>query len=84
MIKILLLRSRMAKVCVFINFNGQWEGTSRYVGGDMKGILVPEAATYAGLIELVRNTMGISRPDKMIVMRYVVEPGLPPVRIQCY
>ena len=81
MTKFLLFRSGMDEVCVFVNFNGQWDGTSRYVGGDMKGILVPEAVTFAGLIQLVRNTMGISRPDKMIVMRYVVEPGLPFVRI---
>ena len=49
----------------------------------MKGILVLETATYVGLIELVRSVIGISRVDKMIVMRYIVEPGLPPVMIQC-
>ncbi|GMN24233.1 hypothetical protein TIFTF001_051355 [Ficus carica] len=73
----------MDKVCVFINFNGQWDGTSRYVGGELKGILVSETATYVDLIQLVRSVIGISRLDKTIVMRYVVEPGLPPVRIQC-
>ncbi|GMN72744.1 hypothetical protein TIFTF001_052906 [Ficus carica] len=49
----------------------------------MKGILVPESATYIGLIELVRSAIGIRGPAKTIVMRYSVEPGLPLVRIQC-
>ncbi|GMN58103.1 hypothetical protein TIFTF001_027205 [Ficus carica] len=44
---------------------------------------MPEIATYVDLIQLVRSVIGISRQDKTIVMRYVVEPGLPPVRIQC-
>ena len=83
MTKFLLFRSGMDEVCVFVNFNGQWDGTLRYVGGEMKGILVPETATYAGLIELVRSVIRISHLDKTIVMRYVVEPRMPPVRIQC-
>ena len=83
MTKFLLFRSGMDEVCVFINFNGQWDGTSRYVSGELKGILVPETAIYVDLIQLVRNVIGISCLDKTIVMRYVVEPGLPPVRIQC-
>ncbi|GMN68127.1 hypothetical protein TIFTF001_037206 [Ficus carica] len=36
-----------------------------------------------GLIELVRNAIGIRGPTNTIVMRYGVEPGLPLVRIQC-
>ena len=67
----------MQDVCVFINYNGQWDGTSRYVGGNLKGILVPETATYVELVQMVRGVIGISRLDKMIVMRYIVEPGLP-------
>ena len=70
-------------VCVFVKYNGQWDGTLRYVGGEMKGILVPENSTYVGLVELVRSVLGIRGPDKNIVMRYGVEPGLPLVRIQC-
>ncbi|GMN26694.1 hypothetical protein TIFTF001_040895 [Ficus carica] len=74
----------MDAVCVFVNYNGQWDGTSSsYVGGEMKGILVPENSTYVGLVELVRSVIGIRGPDKNIVMRYGVEPGLPLVRIQC-
>ncbi|GMN70941.1 hypothetical protein TIFTF001_052592 [Ficus carica] len=53
------------------------------VGGEMKGILVPKTATYVSLIELVRSVIGICGLDKTIVMRYVVETGMPPVRIQC-
>ncbi|GMN59378.1 hypothetical protein TIFTF001_028484 [Ficus carica] len=49
----------------------------------MKGKLVPETATYVGLIELVRSAIGIRGPVKTIVMRYGVEPGMPLVRIQC-
>ncbi|GMN69703.1 hypothetical protein TIFTF001_038749 [Ficus carica] len=49
----------------------------------MKGILVPEIATYVGLIELVRSAIEIRGPAKIIVMRYGVEPGMPLVRIQC-
>ncbi|GMN70093.1 hypothetical protein TIFTF001_039136 [Ficus carica] len=49
----------------------------------MKGLLVPETATDVGLIELVRNVIGIRGPDKTIVIRYGVEPGMPLVRIQC-
>ncbi|GMN38507.1 hypothetical protein TIFTF001_007740 [Ficus carica] len=49
----------------------------------MKGILVPGNSTYVGLVELVRSVIGIKGPDKNIVMRYGVEPGLPLVRIQC-
>ncbi|GMN28570.1 hypothetical protein TIFTF001_046255 [Ficus carica] len=49
----------------------------------MKGILVPETATYVGLIELVRSAIGIRGPAKTIVMRYGVEPEMPLVRIQC-
>ncbi|GMN22477.1 hypothetical protein TIFTF001_050215 [Ficus carica] len=73
----------MEDVCVFVEYNGQWDGTQSYVGGEMKGILVPESATYVGLIELVRSAIGIRGPAKTIVMRYGVEPGLPLVRIQC-
>ncbi|GMN34635.1 hypothetical protein TIFTF001_044927, partial [Ficus carica] len=73
----------MDEVCVFINFNSQWDGTLRYVGGELKGILVPKTATYVDLIQLVRSVIGISRLDMTIVTRYVVEPELPPVRIQC-
>ncbi|GMN66380.1 hypothetical protein TIFTF001_035443 [Ficus carica] len=73
----------MDAVCVFVKYNGQWDGTLRYVGGEMKGILVPENSTYVGLVKLVRNVIGIRGPDKNIVMRYGVEPGLPLVRIQC-
>ncbi|GMN63707.1 hypothetical protein TIFTF001_032790 [Ficus carica] len=42
----------MDEVCVFVKYNGQWDGILRYVGGEMKGILVPETATYVGLIEI--------------------------------
>ncbi|GMN25226.1 hypothetical protein TIFTF001_043873 [Ficus carica] len=73
----------MDEVCVFVKYNGQWDGTLRYVGGEMKGILVPVTATYVGLIELVISVIGIRGLDKTIVMRYGVEPGMPPVRIQC-
>ncbi|GMN47410.1 hypothetical protein TIFTF001_016586 [Ficus carica] len=72
----------MEDVCVFVEYNGQWDGTQSYVGGEMKGILVLECATYVGLIELVRSAIGIRGPAKTIVMRYGVEPGLPFVRIQ--
>ncbi|GMN21529.1 hypothetical protein TIFTF001_051134 [Ficus carica] len=70
----------MEDVCVYVKYNGQWDGTLRYVSGEMKGILVPETATYVGLIELVRSIRG---PTNTIVMRYSVKPGLPLVRIQC-
>ncbi|GMN62054.1 hypothetical protein TIFTF001_031131 [Ficus carica] len=73
----------MEDVCVFVKYNGHWDGTLRYVGGEMNGILVPETATYVGFIELVRSAIGIRGPAKTIVMRYGVEPGLPLVRIQC-
>ncbi|GMN48446.1 hypothetical protein TIFTF001_017612 [Ficus carica] len=73
----------MEDVCVFVEYNGQWDGIQSYVGGEMKGILVPESATYVGLIELVRSAIGIWGPAKTIVMRYGVEPGLPLVMIQC-
>ncbi|GMN45026.1 hypothetical protein TIFTF001_014208, partial [Ficus carica] len=73
----------MEDVCVFVEYNGQWDGTQSYVGGEMKGILVPESATYVGLFELVRSAIGIRGPAKTIVMRYGVEPGFPLVRIQC-
>ncbi|GMN58467.1 hypothetical protein TIFTF001_027563 [Ficus carica] len=73
----------MDEVCVFVNYNGQWDVTLRYVGGEMKGILVPVTATYVDLIKLVKSVTGIRDLDKTIVMRYDVEPGMPPVRIQC-
>ncbi|GMN75040.1 hypothetical protein TIFTF001_052516 [Ficus carica] len=73
----------MGDVCVFIEYNGQWDGTQSYVGGEMNGILMPESTTYVGLIELVRSAIGIRGPAKTIVMRYGVEPGLPFLRIQC-
>ncbi|GMN23749.1 hypothetical protein TIFTF001_051327 [Ficus carica] len=73
----------MDEVCVFVKYNGQWDGILRYVGGEMKGILVPETVTYVGLIELVRSVIEIRGPDKTIVIRYGVEPGMPLVRIQC-
>ncbi|GMN54154.1 hypothetical protein TIFTF001_023278 [Ficus carica] len=72
----------MDEVCILVKYNGQWAGTLRYVGGEMKGILVPETATYVGLIELVRSAIGIRGPAKTIVMRYGVELGMPLVRIQ--
>ncbi|GMN64699.1 hypothetical protein TIFTF001_033761 [Ficus carica] len=73
----------MDEVCVFVKYNGQWDGTLRYVGGEMKGILVPVTATYVGLNELVRSVIGIRGLYKTIVMKYAVEPGMPPVRTQC-
>ncbi|GMN21588.1 hypothetical protein TIFTF001_048901 [Ficus carica] len=74
----------MAAVCVFIKYNGHWEdGTLRYVGGKIKGILVPLTANYVGFTELVRSVIGIRYLDKIIVMRYAVEPRMPPMRIQC-
>ncbi|GMN52528.1 hypothetical protein TIFTF001_021663 [Ficus carica] len=73
----------MEDVCVFVEYNGQWDGTQSYVSGEMKGILMPESATYVGLIELVKSAIGIRGPANTIVMRYSVEPGLPLVRIQC-
>ncbi|GMN48335.1 hypothetical protein TIFTF001_017511 [Ficus carica] len=73
----------MTAVCIFIKYNGHWDGTLRYAGGEMKGILVPLIATYVGLIELMRSVIGIKGLDKTIVMRYAVEPEMPPVRIQC-
>ncbi|GMN45107.1 hypothetical protein TIFTF001_014281 [Ficus carica] len=73
----------MDEVCVFVKYNGQWDGTLRYVGGEIKGILVPKTATYVGPIELVRSVIGIRGLDKTIVMRYGVEPGMLLVRIQC-
>ncbi|GMN66090.1 hypothetical protein TIFTF001_035158 [Ficus carica] len=69
----------MTAVCVFIKHNG----TLRYVGGEMKGISVLLTATYVGLIEFVRNVIGMRSLKKTIVMRYAVEPEMPPVRIQC-
>ncbi|GMN54564.1 hypothetical protein TIFTF001_023684 [Ficus carica] len=73
----------MNEVCVFVKYNSQWNDTLRYVGGEMKGILVLLTATYVGLIELVRSVIGIRGLDKTIVMRYAVEPRMPPVMIQC-
>ncbi|GMN45101.1 hypothetical protein TIFTF001_014303 [Ficus carica] len=73
----------MDEVCVLVKYNGQWDGTLKCVSGEMKGILVPETATYVGLIELVRSAIGIRDPAMTIVMRYGVEPGMPFVRIQC-
>ncbi|GMN21570.1 hypothetical protein TIFTF001_051138 [Ficus carica] len=49
----------------------------------MKGILVSFTATYVGLFELVGGVIGIRGQDNTIVMRYGVESGMPPVRIQC-
>ncbi|GMN48633.1 hypothetical protein TIFTF001_017804 [Ficus carica] len=71
----------MDEVCVFVKYNGQLDGTLGYVGGEMKEILVPVTITYVGFIELVRSVIGIRGLDKTIVMRYAVEPGMPPVRI---
>ena len=80
---LMLFHSGMDAVCVFIKYNGQWDGTLTYIGGEMKGILVPDNSTYVGFVELVRSVIGIRGPDNNIVMRYGVEPGLPLVRIQC-
>ncbi|GMN52340.1 hypothetical protein TIFTF001_021485 [Ficus carica] len=72
----------MTVVCVFMKYNSLWDSASRYVGGEMKGIMVPLTATYVGLIELVRSVIGLSGQEKTIVMKYVVEPGMPLVRTQ--
>ncbi|GMN61110.1 hypothetical protein TIFTF001_030189 [Ficus carica] len=72
----------MDEVCVFVKYNGQGDGTLRYVGGEIKGILVPVTATYVGLIELVRSVIGIRDLDKTIVMRYAVELGMPPMSLR--
>ena len=77
MTNLLLFHSGMGEICVFIKYNGQWNNASRYVDGEMKGIMVPFTATYVGLIELVRSVIGIRGLDKTIVMRYVIEPGMP-------
>ena len=44
---------------VFIKYNGHWDHSWRYVDCEMKGILVPTNTTYIGLLELVRNVLGI-------------------------
>ncbi|GMN54175.1 hypothetical protein TIFTF001_023310 [Ficus carica] len=62
----------MDEVCVFVKYNGQWGDTLRYVGGEMKGILVPETTTHVGLIELDRSVIGIRGLDKIIVMDTVL------------
>ncbi|GMN64014.1 hypothetical protein TIFTF001_033101 [Ficus carica] len=52
----------MDAVCVFVNYNGQWDGTSSsYVGGEMKGILVPDNSTYVGLVELKKDVHVLSK-----------------------
>ncbi|GMN59357.1 hypothetical protein TIFTF001_028458 [Ficus carica] len=73
----------MAAVCVFIKYNGQWDGILRYIDGEMKGILMSLIITYVGLIELVRSVIGIRGLEKTTVTRYTVEPRMPLVRIQC-
>ncbi|GMN25489.1 hypothetical protein TIFTF001_050380 [Ficus carica] len=81
---IFIMTNRNGCGLCFIKYNGHWEdGTLRYVGGEIKGILVPFTATYVGFTELVRSVIGIRGLDKTIVMRYAVEPGMPPIRIQC-
>ncbi|GMN56163.1 hypothetical protein TIFTF001_025279 [Ficus carica] len=48
----------------------------------MKGILVFLTANYVRLIELVRSiVIGMRSLEKTIVMRYAIEPRMPPVRI---
>ncbi|GMN22307.1 hypothetical protein TIFTF001_045637 [Ficus carica] len=51
----------MDEVCVFVKYNGQWDGTLRYIGGKMKGILVAETATYVGLIDLKKDVHVLSK-----------------------
>ena len=67
---------------VFIKYNGHWDHSWRYVGCEMKGILVPTNTTYIGLLELVTNVLGIRGQDKSLSLRYVAKPGEAPVKIQ--
>ena len=53
----------MATICVFIKYKGRWDSLSRYVGGEIKGIMVPLTTTYAGLIELVISIIGVPLCD---------------------
>ena len=53
----------------------------RYVGGEMKRILVPLTLTYVDHIELVMSVIGIRGLKKTIVMRYAFEFGMLLVRI---
>ena len=73
----------MAAVCVFIKYNGQWDGTWRYVVEMKRILMVPFTANYVGLIELVRSVIGIKGLEKTIFMRYAVEPRMLYVRIHC-
>ena len=70
-----------ARLNVFIKYNGHWDHASRYVGCEMKGILVPTNTTYIGLIDLVRNVLEIQPQGKSLYLRYVVEHGKTPVKI---
>ncbi|GMN69174.1 hypothetical protein TIFTF001_038231 [Ficus carica] len=66
----------MDDVCVFVKYNGQWDGTLRYVGDEMKGILVPETATYVGLIELcdadVKFYIQLKKKDVHVLSKFLI------------
>ncbi|GMN28383.1 hypothetical protein TIFTF001_041165 [Ficus carica] len=71
----------MTAVCLFIKYNGQWESVSRYIGGKMKGIMVPLTATYVGLLELVSSVIGLRGQEKTIVIKYAIDPKRPLMKI---
>ncbi|EXB36923.1 hypothetical protein L484_016528 [Morus notabilis] len=66
---------------VFIKYNGYWDCASRYIGCEMKVILVPTNTTYIGLIDLVRNVLEIRPQGNRFSLRYVVEDGEAPALI---
>ena len=62
----LLFLLEIVMVCIFIKYNDEWDSTSRYVGGEMKGILTPLTATYIDLIELVGSVNRLRSQEKTI------------------
>ncbi|GMN20950.1 hypothetical protein TIFTF001_051077 [Ficus carica] len=67
----------MDAVCVFVNYNGQWDGTlSSYVGGEMKEILVPDNSTYVGIIKLcdadVKFYIQLKKNDVHVLSKFPV------------
>ncbi|GMN47646.1 hypothetical protein TIFTF001_016820 [Ficus carica] len=66
----------MDEVCVFVKYNGQWDGTLRCVGGEMKGILMPVTATYVGVIELcdadVKFYIQLKKKDVNVLSKFPI------------
>ncbi|PON43656.1 hypothetical protein TorRG33x02_333370 [Trema orientale] len=71
----------MGSVVIFLNYNGKWDDNNVYHGMETTGILIPNGATYARVLEIVFEALDLRPNNHTIEMKYVVDERLAPIKI---